>query len=245
CSEEENAAKIELLKRMKNIGFNCVFVGFESGSDSQLKRYNKGVSRKENMKAIRILKQIGIHADGGFITFDPLMQMEEVFENTQFLRECDAPKLLLFPFSRLIVFPNTLYYFMHEKKRHRTSRTVARLFQVLDRVEERLPYKLLELFLQKLRLYYFQDSNKRQIDRYELILREYGVLCLNCIDQITEMLSADSDDRSVEADVDDFLDIHRKFCRRFELCVEEPEENFYGSSFVHGITFDASYEVAQ
>ena len=47
--------KISVLKKMKAIGFHSLYVGFESGSNSQLKRFQKDVSVAENFKAIEIL----------------------------------------------------------------------------------------------------------------------------------------------------------------------------------------------
>ena len=43
--------KIQLLKQLKKSGLVKIFLGFESGSESQLKRYNKGFKLLEFLNA--------------------------------------------------------------------------------------------------------------------------------------------------------------------------------------------------
>ncbi|MFA6350408.1 MAG: radical SAM protein, partial [Candidatus Omnitrophota bacterium] len=85
CSDEENAAKIELFRAMKKAGLSTVFLGIESGSATQLKRYGKGATVEENERAIAILKELDIDCEPGFIMFDQLMTMAELQENLEFL----------------------------------------------------------------------------------------------------------------------------------------------------------------
>ncbi|MCX5679256.1 MAG: radical SAM protein, partial [Candidatus Omnitrophica bacterium] len=53
----------------KDSGLARLFIGIESGSDGQLKRYNKGITAEENERALRFAEEIGIDTSMmGFIT---------------------------------------------------------------------------------------------------------------------------------------------------------------------------------
>ncbi|OGW75536.1 MAG: hypothetical protein A2Z72_00165 [Omnitrophica bacterium RBG_13_46_9] len=73
------------LKLLHKAGLREVYLGIESGSDSQLYRYNKLVSVDNNIKALEELNGLGIRVAAGFIMFDPLMTIEEIRKNIEFL----------------------------------------------------------------------------------------------------------------------------------------------------------------
>ena len=70
---------------LKQAGLNKVFLGVESGSDSQLKRYGKGLKVFETESAIQVIRKLNIKFDMGFIMFDPEVTLKEVQENCNFL----------------------------------------------------------------------------------------------------------------------------------------------------------------
>lgn len=227
CSEdskEKMRQKLILLKKMKSLGFNTLYLGFESSSDEQLRRFNKGVTRAENMKAIQVLRELEVHIDGGFITFDPFMTLEDCLQNISFLEECNVPKLLLFPFNRLIVFLNTRYYLMVIRQKNKIDLKVRKLLQIVENIDKYIPYNFLEIFLQKLRVYYFAD-NKEKIKKYETILMDYGSLCLPFIKELVYMLMNNETDLLINNFTRDFLEKHELFCQNLELWFkkEEPE----------------------
>lgn len=81
----ENEAK-KLLKKLLQIGVREVFIGIESGCREQLvKRYRKGVNKQNNIKAIKILRQLGFEIDLGFIFFDQDSTLQEMRENLNFI----------------------------------------------------------------------------------------------------------------------------------------------------------------
>lgn len=86
------------------------FVGIESGSSTQLLRYNKGVKVSDNLKIINQLEKLGINVDIGFIMFDPLCSKEEINENLVYIMN----STLRFNVSRFIkklrLIPYTKYY---------------------------------------------------------------------------------------------------------------------------------------
>ena len=80
----KNECKKTLLE-LKRYGLRKVFLGVESGSDTQLRRYKKQQSVSESIYAIRILEECGIEIEIGYIVFDPLCTIEEVKEDFLFL----------------------------------------------------------------------------------------------------------------------------------------------------------------
>ncbi|MEU6997291.1 hypothetical protein [Nonomuraea sp. NPDC046570] len=67
-----------------------IFVGVESGSPSQLRRYGKGQTVKQTVDALRIGSALGTPMEFGFITFDPLVTPLELAENLRFLARRDV-----------------------------------------------------------------------------------------------------------------------------------------------------------
>lgn len=75
-----------IMETLYKAGLMRVFIGLESGSPSQLRRYGKQISVNGNYKAIEILREIGIDVVAGFIPIDHVMTLEELQESLKFLR---------------------------------------------------------------------------------------------------------------------------------------------------------------
>jgi radical SAM superfamily enzyme YgiQ (UPF0313 family) len=90
AGNKRRRAVFELLKRA---GFTKFYLGIESGSDEQLKRYAKGITVKENEKALAILKDIGFNIDVGFIFFDPLATLNVLQDNIEFIERANLHTL--------------------------------------------------------------------------------------------------------------------------------------------------------
>ncbi|MBL4844323.1 MAG: hypothetical protein JKY65_02250 [Planctomycetes bacterium] len=67
-----------------------LFVGVESGSPSQLRRYGKGQTVVQTIDALRVASRLAAPLEFGFITFDPLLTPEELAENLVFLARTDV-----------------------------------------------------------------------------------------------------------------------------------------------------------
>lgn len=89
-SEEEISQIKNTLSALKRSGLTKVFLGFESGSPSQLQRYSKGFILEEFVEAKKILDELGIEYELGFISFDPMMSLEELVESLMFIRDNDC-----------------------------------------------------------------------------------------------------------------------------------------------------------
>ena len=78
--------RIKTLRLLKRAGLKKVFLGIESGSITQLKRYNKGLSIEESEMAISMVKdKFKLGLEIGFIMFDPEVVLGEVIENIKFI----------------------------------------------------------------------------------------------------------------------------------------------------------------
>ncbi|NMB47918.1 hypothetical protein GYA13_00530 [Candidatus Kuenenbacteria bacterium] len=103
---EEEAVK--LLTQLKVAGLREVFVGIESGCKDQLaKRYTKGVTKQKNIRAINILRDLGLEVDLGFIFFDEDSELPELRENLNFIYEANIARHDCQLIKRLRVEPRT------------------------------------------------------------------------------------------------------------------------------------------
>lgn len=75
-----------ILCKLTEAGFIELFVGLESGSQSQIKRYRKPATVETNIKAIEILKSYSFSIDIGFIPFDPIVTLDELTHNYNFIK---------------------------------------------------------------------------------------------------------------------------------------------------------------
>lgn len=104
-----NDVERALFLLLKKAGLRKVFLGIESGAQSALDRYNKGTTVEMNKEALRILKEISINVDPGFIMFDPNTTLKELKQNLRFIKEtnlhlCDSRVSI---FNKLIIHPGS------------------------------------------------------------------------------------------------------------------------------------------
>lgn len=82
-----NGVDRELFALLKKAGLYNVFLGVESGHNKVLKSLRKGTTREENLKAVKILRELGIDVEVGFIMIFPDTTIDEIKENLDFIRE--------------------------------------------------------------------------------------------------------------------------------------------------------------
>ncbi len=99
---------------LKRAGLKMVFLGVESLSDTQLKRYRKGFSSAEALNAISELRSLGISFEMGFILFDPFTTMKEVIDNYTVLKKTGYWRYVGQIFNHLRIQKDSLIY--HEMK---------------------------------------------------------------------------------------------------------------------------------
>lgn len=112
----KNVRRREVYELLAKSGLVGLYLGVESGSEKQLKRFDKGVTVNENITAIRILREIGFVLEVGFIFFDPLADMEDLYDNINFIGESELYKTDSRIFGSLRIQEGTMYVKMLEKK---------------------------------------------------------------------------------------------------------------------------------
>jgi hypothetical protein len=85
-SLEERVRRENVLKKLAEMGLQKAFLGIESCSPSQLKRYAKGHTREEAAAAASLLRKLGLRVEIGVILFDPLCTLDEVEDSLAFMR---------------------------------------------------------------------------------------------------------------------------------------------------------------
>lgn len=75
------------LTQLKSNGLVKVFLGYESGCQKQLNRYGKGFLINDIKLATKLLDEIEIEYELGYILFDPLVSLEEIKESLLFTRD--------------------------------------------------------------------------------------------------------------------------------------------------------------
>ena len=82
---------VEIIRRFIGCGLKELFVGLESGCESQLKRYSKCTSVKINSLAVDRLRDLSANSDlsidVGFIFFDYYMTPEDIEDNIRFIED--------------------------------------------------------------------------------------------------------------------------------------------------------------
>jgi len=77
---------VECFRMMKDHGLYLVFLGIEDGTDDGLKKINKNITTKDISEGIRILKDIYIGFDYGFMLYQPDSTFDSVSVNLNFLK---------------------------------------------------------------------------------------------------------------------------------------------------------------
>lgn len=108
----------ETFSMMKRHGLFNVFLGIEDGTDLGLKNLNKHLTVERTLKAINIIKKLGIGFDYGFILFQPLTTYRSLNENIDFLKVICGDGYTSVPFQKLI----PLYETRVEKELIKTGR---------------------------------------------------------------------------------------------------------------------------
>ena len=123
----------ELLKNMKEIGFRSFFLGIESGSNTQLKRFNKGIDVTEIELSLELLKRLGIEIDIGYILFDPFLTLEELKESLLFLKRNGLENHISRFAKRLRLVPYTPFFnYINLKKEQYDSNNVEQMYLFND-----------------------------------------------------------------------------------------------------------------
>jgi len=144
-TKANNQRRIEAFKKLYDAGLRVIFVGIESGSASQLRRYGKAATTEENEIAIRLVEDLGIYVVPGFIMLDPLVKFNEIKDNIAFLRRTGMDGRITYPLKTFIPMA---------KSRLTQSLIKEGLVDENSYITDRLAYE-----------YYFQDEKVANVLR--------------------------------------------------------------------------------
>jgi len=102
-----DAVDRELFIRMRDAGLYLVYMGLESGSEQGLETLHKQITVEQNLRAVNILKSIGLMFEYGFMLLDPSSTFESIRENIDFLRTILADGCLPVTFCRMLPYDGT------------------------------------------------------------------------------------------------------------------------------------------
>ena len=75
-----------LFSRLREAGLVAAYIGVESGAQSALDRYHKGLSIEQSLRAAEILRDLDIRLIPSIILFDPFTTLQDLKANIGFLR---------------------------------------------------------------------------------------------------------------------------------------------------------------
>lgn len=97
----------ELFIKLKEAGLYLVYMGLESGSEQGLETLHKRVTVEQNLRAVRLLKEVGLMWEYGFMLLDPSSTFGSVRENLAFLREILGDGCSPVTFCRMLPYDGT------------------------------------------------------------------------------------------------------------------------------------------
>lgn len=74
-----------VIKALKEVGLDNLFIGFESGNLATLKKYRKGHTPNQAEEALKILRKLDVTAEYGYIMIDPELTFEQLTENVEWI----------------------------------------------------------------------------------------------------------------------------------------------------------------
>jgi anaerobic magnesium-protoporphyrin IX monomethyl ester cyclase len=96
-----------LFSEMREAGLISVYMGLESGSEQGLNTLHKQITVEQNLRAVAILKKLGIMFEFGFMLFDPSTTFESVADNLNFLRTIVGDGSAAATFCRMVPYDGT------------------------------------------------------------------------------------------------------------------------------------------
>lgn len=102
-----DAVDPELFVAMRDAGLYLVYMGLESGAEEGLDTLNKKITVEQNLRAVSILKEIGLMFEFGFMMFDPSSSFETVRDNLSFLRWIVGDGSAAAVFCRMLPYDGT------------------------------------------------------------------------------------------------------------------------------------------
>jgi radical SAM superfamily enzyme YgiQ (UPF0313 family)/2-polyprenyl-3-methyl-5-hydroxy-6-metoxy-1,4-benzoquinol methylase len=91
----------ETLKLLQKAGMHRIFLGLESASLTQLKRYQKNLVPEDSEMVVALVRELGLNLDMNLVIFDPQLTLDELAVNMDFIRRLDLVAALSAPLNKL------------------------------------------------------------------------------------------------------------------------------------------------
>jgi len=102
-----DAVDAELFAAMRDAGLYLVYMGLESGNEEGLRTLHKQITVEQNLRAVSVLKEVGLLFEYGFMLFDPSSTFESVRANLAFLRAIIGDGSTAATFCRMLPYDGT------------------------------------------------------------------------------------------------------------------------------------------
>jgi len=102
-----DAVDPDLFCELRDAGLYFVYMGLESGNEEGLRTLHKQITVEQNLRAVAIMKQIGLKFQYGFMLFDPSSSFESVRANIRFLRTIVGDGCAAVTFCRMLPYDGT------------------------------------------------------------------------------------------------------------------------------------------
>ncbi|MCX6068489.1 MAG: radical SAM protein [Chloroflexi bacterium] len=147
-----------LLSALKEVGLSTVFIGVESGVDTVLQRFDKGIKKNNLSIALKIVRDLDFNLIAGYMLYNPGTTFEELKESVAYLLTPEAP------FIQDLHGMNLLKGTPEEKLAHEQNMLVFRDMKVNYSIQN----KKVAAFIDALR-HYFPIYRAVVLDIYELL----------------------------------------------------------------------------
>ncbi len=105
CRSDEVSS--DLFESMKEVGLSTVYLGIESGIDEELEIFNKKLTAEDHINAVKILEDLDLTLEYGFMLFNPYSTFEKVNENISFLKKVSRITDTPVVFCKMIPYAET------------------------------------------------------------------------------------------------------------------------------------------
>lgn len=102
-----DAVDSDLFTEMRAAGLYLVYMGLESGSEHGLQTLHKQIDVEQNLRAVALLKEIGMMFEFGFMLFDPSSTLSGIRDNIGFLHEIVGDGSAAAVFCRMLPYEGT------------------------------------------------------------------------------------------------------------------------------------------
>jgi len=102
-----DAVDRDLFLSLRGAGLYFVYMGLESGNEEGLKTLHKQITVEQNLRAVEVLKSIGLVFEYGFMLFDPSSTFSSVRTNLDFLRQIVGDGSTAVTFCRMLPYDGT------------------------------------------------------------------------------------------------------------------------------------------